>query len=526
MVRTLIRWARTERRHTRTRFALVFGSFLALIGLALALGTASLGAIEFDTTAINVDLLAAAVLGIGMLWMMLPLLMGIRDAPEPGHLALLPLRTRTVMTGALVNLLLSPAAILTAIALLGLVVFSVRGGVLTVLVAVIATVLQLVLILLLSRVVVASIGASLSSRGWRVVGQAAFALIASCAWGLRFVFDDASEQLIAQDNPALSQTLRLLPTGWAVSAIDGATRADAVATLVPLFGLAAGCVLLWVAWSALVARSVIRDTTTRPSAGSTRRTRASASPLAASLRKELLLWVRDERRTMSLLVAICSGIALGVLMAAMGVPAMLPYGGLCALVVAIFIAANLYGFEADRLWLTLVTPGAARADVLAKQFAWLIMHTPPVLLLTVVPIAAAGDDATYAIPWVAATVPVMLGTGIAAAVLMSTLIPWAMPRTGVGAQLPFRIILGPLQFASVTIIATVVAIALLIPLAPVLIGVLTDTTWLQWVGIPLGIAIGTGSIVLATRPASRRLERRGPEILDRTTANAGLLQVL
>lgn len=526
MVRTLIRWARTERRHTRTRFTLVFGGVFALIGFALALGTASLGAIEFDTTAVNVDLLAAGVLGIGVLWIVVPLLLGIRDTPDPGHLALLPLRTRTMMAGAFANVLLSPAAILTVIALAGLVVFSFRGGVLSVLVAVVAAGLQLVLILLLSRVVVASIGTSLSARGWRVIGQAAFALIASCAWALRFALDDAADQLIAQNNPALSQTLRLLPTGWAVSAIEGATRADAVATLVPLLGLAVACGLLRAAWSALVARSVIRTTIARPATGATARTRAVASPLAASLRKELLLWARDERRTMSLLVAICSGIALGVLMAAMGVPGMLPYGGLCALVVAIFIAANLYGFEADRLWTTLTAPGAARADVLAKQLAWLIVHTPPVVLLTVIPILAAGEPATYAIPWLAASVPVMLGTGIAASVLMSTLIAWAMPRTGVGAQLPFRLILGPRQFISITIIATAIATALLLPLTAVLIGVVSDATWLQWAGAPLGIAIGACSILLATRPASRQLERRGPEILDRTTANVGLLQVL
>ena len=101
MVRTLIRWARTERCHTHTRFALVFGALFALIGVALALGTASLGAIEFDTVSVNVDLLAASVLGLGVLWIVVPLLLGLRDAPEPRHQALLPLRTRTVMAGAL-----------------------------------------------------------------------------------------------------------------------------------------------------------------------------------------------------------------------------------------------------------------------------------------------------------------------------------------------------------------------------------------------------------------------------------------
>lgn len=526
MVRTLIRWARTERRHTRTRFTIAVGSLVALVGLALALGTASLGAVEFDTTAINADLLAASVLGIGVLWIVVPLLLGTRDSPEPGHLALLPLRTRTMMAGAFANTLLSPAAILTAVALAGPVLFALRGGVLVVLVAVVAAGLQLVLILLLSRVVVASIGTSLNARGWRVVGQAAFALIASCAWVLRFALDDAADQLIAQENPALSQVLRLLPTGWAVAAIDGAARADTVAALVPMLGLLAGCVLLWAAWSALVARSVIRDTTARASTGTTRQSRPSTSPLAASLRKELLLWARDERRTMSVLVSICSGIALGVLMAAMGVPAMLPYGGLCALVVGIFIAANLYGFEADRLWTTLVTPGAARVDVLAKQLAWLIVVTPPAIALTVIPILAVGDDAAYAVPWIAAAMPVMLGTGIAAAVLMSTFIPWAMPRTGVGAQLPFRLILGPRQFIAVTIIATAVVVALLIPLTAVLIGVLTESAPLQWAGLPLGVAIGIGSVVLATGPASRQLERRGPEILERTSADVGILQVV
>lgn len=525
MVRTLVTWARIEHRHARTPLGLAVGSLLALIGLVLALGAASLGVVELGTTAINADLIAASMLGIGVVWIVAPLLLGSRDTPDPGHLALLPLRTRTVMAGAFVNLLLSPAAILTAIAHAGPVFLALREGAPTTLVGVAATVLQMVLTLLLSRVAVTSIGNSLSTRGWRVVGQVTFALIASCAWVLQFILDDASDRLIAQDSPALSQTVRALPTGWAVTAIEATAHGDAVAALVPLLGLAGGCALLWAAWAALTARGMVRTSVPSFPTGVGRQVRAPASPRAASLLKELRLWGRDERRTLSLLVSICSGIALGVLMAAVGVPAMLPYGGLCTLIVAIFIAANIYGFEADRLWATLVVPGAPRADVLGKQLAWIIVFAPPAVLLTVVPTLAAGGSVFYALPWVAAAMPVLLGTGIAAAVLMSTVIPWSMPRSGIGAQLPFRLIMGPRQFISVFVVAVVVVIALLLPLTPVLIGVLTDSTWLQWSGLPVGIVVGFCSVLLVIQPASRRLEHRGPEILDHTVPDAGLLQV-
>ena len=81
--------------------------------------------------------------------------------------------------------------------------------------AVPAMLLELVLVVVLSRVVVAGLAATLSSRRGQELGGLLMAVIialASGGWSLATVL---GQQLATGPAPALSTTLRVLPSGWA-----------------------------------------------------------------------------------------------------------------------------------------------------------------------------------------------------------------------------------------------------------------------------------------------------------------------
>ena len=107
----------------------------------------------------------------------------------------------------------APLATLAAFAVLPLA--AARSGVAATLVAVPAMLLELVLVVVLSRVVVAGLAATLSSRRGQELGGLLMAVIialASGGWSLATVL---GQQLATGPAPALSTTLRVLPSGWA-----------------------------------------------------------------------------------------------------------------------------------------------------------------------------------------------------------------------------------------------------------------------------------------------------------------------
>lgn len=68
-------------------------------------------------------------------------------------------------------------------------------------------------------------------------------------------------------------------------------------------------------------------------------------------------------------------------------------------------AAPVQGARAA-LWLTLVVPGAARADARGRVRAWFLVVGPAGLLITVIFTAVSGQTWTW--PWVLAAEPAMV----------------------------------------------------------------------------------------------------------------------
>ena len=220
------------------------------VGLGLAVGTLLCGLVRFDDPGRWVDLLAALYLGWLIGWAMGPIAVrGAGQGLRPEWFALLPIPPRRLATGLLAASFVGAAPAITLVAFAALPVAATRLGVLPLLVTVPAALLELVLVVVLSRVVVAALTAALSSRRGQELGGLLVAVVialASGGWSLATVM---GQRLAAGPGPALSTALRVLPSGWAPVAVAAADRSDWLLAAAALAGLVLLCGLLLAVWA-------------------------------------------------------------------------------------------------------------------------------------------------------------------------------------------------------------------------------------------------------------------------------------
>jgi ABC-2 type transport system permease protein len=224
--------------------------------------------------------------------------------------------------------------------------------------------------------------------------------------------------------------------------------------------------------------------------------------------RELRSWWRDLTRIGYLAFALFYGLIVCLLPLASGWAGMVPWTGTLVAVTAAAVSANLYGVDGSALWLTLLTPGAARADVRGRQVAWFLTIGPATLLLTVVLTIASGQSGVW--PWVLAVFPAIIGatTGLVALLAILNLIPTRDPHRRVGNLLDDGI--DPLQ----VLLMVALSVLLVLPAgAIVLLGTRLNLPLLAWLGVPIGLAMGILYAWGFGALAYRRLEARGPELL-------------
>jgi len=410
---------------------------LRVVGLGLAVGTVLCGLIRFEDPGRMVDLVATLLLGWLLGWVMGPVVVrggGLGLRPE--WFALLPIPMRRLAAGLLAASLAGFPAAVTLVAFAVLPVAAAQFGPESLLVAVPAMLLELVLVVLLSRVVTAALAASLSARRGQELGGLLMAVVialASGGWSLATVM---GQQLSSGPPTTLRTVLRLLPSGWGPVAVAAADRSDWPVVLAALGGLAVGSGLLLLGWARLLpwtmrrpsgrAPRTARRRPARPAAGGEapagRRRLLPATPTSAVVVRELHTWQRDPGRLLTVLLALLiAGLNLAVPAIAFHLPAALPWAGLAAALIMGMGAANLYGDDGTALWLTRMVPGSERADVRGRQLAWLLMVAPLTVILTVALTVAGGRG--WAWPWVLATLPAILGGTAGLTVLLSVTSP-------------------------------------------------------------------------------------------------------
>ena len=145
-----------------------------------------------------------------------------------------PVPRRRLALGLLGAAFAGVTAPVTFIAFTALVVFGIRLGMVPALIALPAVVLQLILVVLLSRVTGSLFGALSRSRAGAVVSAlltAVMLVASSSGW----IVIAALHPLVATGFPAgFAAAVRALPSSWAVLAVEASSRSDWLMTAAPL----------------------------------------------------------------------------------------------------------------------------------------------------------------------------------------------------------------------------------------------------------------------------------------------------
>lgn len=230
-----------------------------------------------------------------------------------------------------------------------------------------------------------------------------------------------------------------------------------------------------------------------------------------AISKEGRTWWRDPSHVVKIFLPVGWALLWCFSPLTFGSTLALPFTAPALALMAMTSSANLYGEEGTALWVTLLTPGAARHDVRGKQWAWLLIFTPLTILATLAFIPLSGQS--WAWPWVLASTPALLGGGggggLLVLVSVMALAPGPDPRQGranpleqgnSGGQAIYLFFLGLLPP--------------LPALAVVLSGTLLENDLLRWTGSLVGLVTGIGVAWWFGHIAVQRLEKRGPELLS------------
>jgi ABC-2 type transport system permease protein len=484
--------------------ALLLVAFVTL----LAITTLLTGVKHYRYPGAGANVVATLSFGWLLGWVTGPLLIGDDATLRMDYFKLLPIPAATLARAMLGAAFANVSLVFSLIAFAALIALGAQSGAGGALIGVMAMILDLVLAVVASTVAIAVFGPVISSRRGRDFGTMVLALVITLLSLATSLVPFVAARLTDGHSRVLTDVVRALPSGWGAVAVDAAARSDWGLVAASLAGLTVLIVVLVLAWPPLLARRL-----TMSAPGRAHRSRAGGShqpvlpltPVGAVVGRELRLYSRSVLRSMLLMISFLVGVLVAVIGAASGKTTGLPFAGLLFTVIAAACFTNCYGDDGTSLWLTLVVPGAARADVRGRFWGWLLVVGPAGLLLTLVLTAVSGQ--TWAWPWVLAAEPAMI---IGCAGLLVLIGAWSVNGLAPdGGPSPARVLKTHVALIAVPVVVLLPAAALLVP------GAIGHSVLLRWLAVPVSIA---WAVLLSWRTADlagRRLETRGPEILAR-----------
>lgn len=509
MVGDLIRLKLALTRNSVTGARAIWAWTGAIVGATLAAVVVGMAAWPPQPAAIVPDLLAVAYLTWLIGWMVGPVM-----APAPplraAHLAMLPLPRPKLAAGLLVAGFVGLTTAVTLLLFSSLVVHAAHQGVVPALLALPLAVLQVALLVLLSRVTHVGFGRLAKARSGAALGGVLLACVLVLTQSGWMVFAGLASSGVLQEGfpEGVSAMLRWAPSGWALAAVEAAAIgawAQAVAVILAMLTLAAVLVAVWAAsfGEARGARAVVRGSTGRRSP----RGILFRTPTGTIVLKELRSWWRDPARASTVSTPLAWGVLTAVLPLTFGAVELLPWAGALIAIMAATVLANMYALDGTALWLTLQT-GTERADLRARQWAYLIVFAPIALLITIGFTLWSGLD--WAWPWALAAVVATLGGGAGLIAYTSV----AMPAPGMDARQRAEDPAGGNEEIGS---AFLVFFAALVPPLPglgvVALGALQGNKAVQWAGVLVGGAVGVLLVWGLGRFAAIRLKSTAPEML-------------
>ena len=395
---------------------------------------------------------------------------------------------------------------MTLVAFASLVVYAAGLGLVSALVAVPGVVLQLTLVVVLSRVAAVVLGMVAASRfGAAVTGVllAAMLVLAQSGWMVYVAI-----QCLRRADGRVRAGVRHHGTSRSVGLGAGRGRGREHARLV-----ARRRRTEWAGRADPGAVVRLQPDTEHPRRarvtirGSRGRRPTGSGTTVALLRKELRTWRRDPARIQGVVMPLVWALGTTLLPLTFDANLLVPFAAPALALMGATAAVNLYGQDGTALWLTLTT-GTERADLRARQWALAIIFVPLTALVAVAGTVWSG--LTWAWPWVLALTPALLGGGIGLAALVSV----TMLAPGPDAH---RRPENPLESANTTGQANLVffsgAVTAAPPAALLWWATVQENDLLRWLAVPVGVATGVLLAWWLGSVAADRLRAQGPELL-------------
>jgi ABC-2 type transport system permease protein len=488
---------------------------LLLLVAASAGGTLAAGLFQYHYPGAGASVLATLSLGWLAGWVAGPVVTGDDATLRLDYFKLLPVTARRLAYAMLAAAFANLGLVFGLVAFGSLIALGARSGPAAALAGTAAALLDLALAVVASTVAIAVLGPVVSSRRGRDFGSFLVAIVITPLAAASGLAPLIARRLTDGRSQVLADAVRVLPSGWGAVAVDAAGRHDWAQAGLALGGLAALIAALVAAWPALLRRRLMM-----PPGGAARhrsgglpgqRRALPPTPLGAVIGKELRLYSRSALRSVMAMIAFLAGVAICVIPVASGDHKLLPFAGLMFAAIAAASFINMFGDDGTALWLTLVVPGAPRAEVRGRQWAWVLVTGPVSLALTVVLTAISGQ--TWAWPVV---LPGEIGIVIGAAglLLLASVLDME-PLAPDGGLTPRRVLSTHLALIAVPVIALWPAAALLVP------GALAHLVVVRWLALPAELGWSVLLYGWAGRSALRRLEARGPELFSRVRGHPG-----
>jgi hypothetical protein len=520
MVGALIQLKLAVLRHSIKGLNSVLKLFGYGLGMVFAISTILLAANSPGNEEVNTNILCFAFVVWTLGWIVAPLITGGDNTLRPRYFTLLPIQPHRLAVGLIGASFVDATSVFTFIAFLAVVVAGAKLGLVPALIALLALPLQLILLILTSKVIVGVQGEVEKTR----LGKEISALAIS--FGIAFLILGPLTlsklgPMLLHPWPAFAATIiRILPSSWGIVAVDAAGRSDWLLVIGALGGLAVLCLaLLWI-WSTLLVSLTTSPTSLGQITAATRvaplSRLLSSTPLGSTITKEIFSWSRDRLRGRFLRMAFWTGILICIAISYVAGQFMLVFMGAFVAIFAGMLCSNLYGSDGTALWLMLMTPGTEQIDVRARQWAWLIMIAPLVIGLSVLGYVLGGYNQAWTLSFMLAVIPALLGGGAGFVLLMSVISPVVKADPYQRSSNPGNAnnnIAGQVFLS--WIMTYLVAGSALPAAAFVVIGMLIGNRFVIWIGIWVGVLCGLLLPWILGRVAYKRLEKRGLEILYR-----------